>query len=226
MLPCRSLEGLIVACQNGPDNLGVCIIPLQVAGAQGCFFSKVEPFPVNIGPNCVLEILLEHVLNHSPILLWHLDLKASSTALFAKNVVDVPPEDSILFLLDNSQDLLICFLVILLLGCSETSLEMLSSIQLPVLPEVLAPLDAHSQVGLNLPLGYGHSIFYPAAPSSLLEIPSILNLPAWYFSSDQYTWVCFDHRAASGENGILPDLIHQHFSLHEVCILQFFCQFY
>jgi hypothetical protein len=43
-----------------------------------------------------------------------------------------------------------------------------------MLLEVLAPLDACSQAGINLPLGYGHSIFYPAAPSGLLEIPSIL----------------------------------------------------
>jgi hypothetical protein len=58
---------------------------------------------------------------------------------------------------------------------------MLPSIQLPVLLKVLTPLDARSQVGLNLPLGYSHSIFYPAGPSGLLEIPSILYPPGMIF---------------------------------------------
>jgi hypothetical protein len=164
--------------------LGFLIVtkfPLQVAAAQGCFFRKVEPFLVKVGPNCILMILLGRMPNHPPILLRHLDLEASSTALFAKNVVDATPEGSVLFSLDNSQDLLLCFLIALLLGCSQTSLKMLSSIQLPMLPKVLPPLDACYQADLNLPLGYGHSIFYPTALSSSLEIPSIFYPPRMVF---------------------------------------------
>jgi hypothetical protein len=193
-------------------NLGVCVIttfPLQVAGAQGYFFRKVEPFLVNFGPrNCILKILLGCVINHPPVLLWHLDLKASSTALFAKNIVDAPPEGSVLFSFHKSQDLLLCFLVVLLLGSSKTLLKMLLSKQLPVLPEVLTPLDSYCQAYLNLPMGYRHSIFFPPTPSGLLRFPLFFILPAWYFSRDRYTWVC---KAASGENEILPDLICQHF---------------
>jgi hypothetical protein len=105
---------------------------------------------LNVGPNSILEVFLGCVLNHPPILLQNLDLKASSTAMFAKSVVDTPPEGSILFPLDDSQDLLLCLLVILLLGCSEASEKMFPLIQLPMFPELITPLDTGYQVGLDL----------------------------------------------------------------------------
>ena len=51
----------------------------------------------------------------------------------------------------------------------------------------------------------------PQGQAACLRFPQFFILLAWYFSRDWYTWVCFSHRAASGENGILPDLIRQHF---------------
>jgi hypothetical protein len=72
---------------------------------------------MDICPDGILRVVLRCMLHNPPTFLRNLNLKTQPTAMLPKNMVDTPPEESILFPLDDGKDLFFRFLVVFLLGC-------------------------------------------------------------------------------------------------------------
>ena len=93
---------------------------------------------VDVLPDRLMVVFLATYLFHCALCLFHLHLETCPAPQFAKSIVEAPPKTLILFSLDDRQDLVFSFLILLFLGGLQSAIQVLASVVLVILPEVVA----------------------------------------------------------------------------------------
>jgi hypothetical protein len=101
--------------------------------------------------------------------------KSCSSRWPAKGVIKMPPKALVLFLLNDCQNLVFCLLVLLLPGGLKTAIQVLSSIVLAMLPEIITLFDGGLEAQVYFFGGERHGVRNVAPSSRLLEVALVFD---------------------------------------------------
>ncbi len=141
-----------------------------------------------------MEFFLSVDFVHRASRLLHLHLEACPAPRLAKSVVEALPEAPVLFALNDCQDFLFSYLVLLLLGGCQLAIQMLTTMALAVLPKVVALINTGLEAEVYFFNGEGHGIPGTALPCRLLEIALVLDQTCMVLkegSIERYPQRCF-----------------------------------
>jgi hypothetical protein len=177
---CSLQNGLICRCDR---VISKCTS--EQAGAYRCLLSEIKSLAVNIIPDCLVKFLLAIDFLDRAFHLLHLHFEACPTPRLAKGVVEAPPETSVLFSLNDSQNLTFRLLVFFLLGGLQAAIQVLTLILFTMLPEVVALINIGLEAEVYFLDRERHASRILHCLATRLRLPWFFICPAWSLRRDR-----------------------------------------